>query len=231
MGIKGRQWLLGMAMLLSGINLSFSKSLVETAEPYKGFRGFRQFQGENICWALAAKAVLVPLLGTAPAVCKIISKTTGRSCCSYNNHVAEECNKQGRAERVMRAYNIKSQNISADSFESVFQTLKAKGLATITMDVNQSSWGERLGHEAVIYKSHKYNDGSYEFFVADSTYGNYVVDTSELKLTKKGKLRHRSWEHSFDWESSTLIYKPQRLFFLEDFDLQYALEQDIYKWF
>lgn len=187
---------------------ALAAKVVEQAEPYRNFRTFKQYHGENICWALAGRAIMTPLLGKSPAVCEVIGRATGNSCCSRSMEILPSCNKSGHATNVYNAFKLKYTTSGPQDYAKVFQTLKNRGLVSMTMDASQAAGGSRQGHEAVIYRGRRFADGHYQFDVADSSFGYYSFRTKDLKALPNGKLRYVALAMSFDWERATHVLRP-----------------------
>lgn len=194
-------------LLLSLTALPAFSKLVDVAQPYAKIRGFRQFQGENICWALAAKGVMATMLGKNVPACEAVGKATSKQCCGGQYSLIEHCNKGGWSTRVYDAYGVKYMNSGVD-FERIFQALKRGSLVNIITDMKSSSFGSRSGHDSFIYRAEKHSNGSYEFFVMDSANGYYSFNTKNLRASKKPyQWEYLSLDISFTWESVVIVNK------------------------
>ncbi len=180
--------------------------VLERVKPYAPFKIYQQYPGENICWALAAKAILQAQQGQSESPCRIVSRTRGEACCASQGALSDACNQAGHVSRALAAYGTSSTRWDVD-FDRVFETLKEKGLVAIIMDMDDSSFGKRRGHVAVIYGAEKLSNGHYQFYVGDSVHSWYDFNTKDLKKLPNGRWRYLSLDVSFEWEAMIVIPK------------------------
>ncbi|MEZ4815564.1 MAG: hypothetical protein R3A80_10220 [Bdellovibrionota bacterium] len=172
----------------------------------KRYVTYRQFSGENICWALAAKSVLYNTRNKKISVCEIVSKTKKlNNCCSVQQNVTDHCNKGDYIENALAQFGVKTIR-QAVNFKQVYSDLQNNKVVAMVTDMSNSTFGSRQGHVAIIHYANLHSDGSYTFYVADSANEYYSFDTDDLRLRKNGKYEYLSREISFDWEYIVRIF-------------------------
>lgn len=183
------------------VRISEATSIVSEVYPHRNFQAFRQFQDENICWALASKAIIKSLKRKEYLACEVVGRTRGQSCCDTNNSVRESCNEGGQGFNALRTFGVSVTRV-APNFAGVYATLRSGGLVTLITDMKNSTFGSRAGHESVIYRGQYLSDGSYTFYVGDSANGYYSFNSSDLEAKSNGRYEYISLDISFTWEAS-----------------------------
>jgi hypothetical protein len=183
------------------VRISEATSIVSEVYPHQNFKAFRQFPEENICWALASKAIIRSLKRKDYLACDVVGRTRGQSCCDTNNSVKESCNEGGQGYNALRTFGVSVERV-APNFAGVYATLRSGGLVTLITDMRNSIFGSRAGHESVIYRAQYLSDGSYTFYVGDSANGYYSFNSADLELKANGTYEYISLDISFTWEAS-----------------------------
>lgn len=193
-------------LFLSGTRFVQAAKVVESLKPYGGYRIFEQGQDEQVCWALAAQSIILPIKKRVPQLCTVVGTTLGQNCCASRGQLLDSCNRGGHVDLALARYGVRYQ-VSMPNFVRAFETLRQGGLVALILNVSNSAFGSRLGHAAVIYAGDRFSDGSYRFYVGDSANGYYHFNTSDMTRMRNGHYGYQSLSLSFDLEQ--MVYANQ----------------------
>lgn len=190
-----------LTLAFQGAHAAGARPPVDVANPHPSYKIFTQSPDELICWAAAAKSVLkVYQKLNSDSVCQIVSKIRNQNCCLPGDAIAGICNYEGRVQDVYRHYGVPFHEFSVD-FDQLYRELKAGRLVNMIINMSRFKNEERQGHINTIYKAEKLDDGSYRFYVGDSSsYRWFKFLSRDVKRLRDGRWSYVSLNENFTIE-------------------------------